>query len=316
MMGKLDEVRAATAGRLRAAGIDTAALDARLLVCEATGLTHEAVVARGSDALDADAAARLSGYLARRLRHEPVSRIKGVREFYGRDFLIDAHTLDPRPDTETLVSAVLGLAGREGWGGRAVNILDLGTGSGCILLTLLAELPDAQGIGTDISEGALRIAARNARRLGLEARARFTATRWFGGLAGRFDLIVSNPPYIASAEIPGLAREVAAHDPRGALDGGADGLDAYRAIAARAADFLTPGGHLLIEIGAGQAEAVIELFGASGLLVDRESLEFDLAGRPRCILAQSPLREGSDRRGNPKISLENRGIQANFGLAK
>jgi release factor glutamine methyltransferase len=303
MMGTLDEVRAAAARKLRAAGIDTAALDARLLVCEATGLPHEAVVARGGDALDKDAASRLSRYLARRLRHEPVSRIKGVREFYGRDFLIDPHTLDPRPDTETLVGAALGLAGREGWGGRPVNILDLGTGSGCILLTLLAELPEAQGIGTDISEGALRIAARNARRLGLEGCARFTATSWFDGLAGRFDLIVSNPPYIASAGIPGLAREVAAHDPRGALDGGADGLDAYRAIAPRAADFLTPDGHLLVEIGAGQAEAVIELFGTSGLLVDRESLQFDLAGRPRCILAQGPLREGSDRRGNPKNKL-------------
>lgn len=306
-METLDAARAATAGRLREAGIDTAALDARLLVCEATGLTHEALVSRGGDALGKDAAARLSGYLARRLRGEPVSRIRGIREFYGRDFLIDAHTLDPRPDTETLVGAVLDLAGHEGWGGRPLNILDLGIGSGCILLTLLAELPKAQGIGTDIAAGALRIAGRNARRLGLDGRARFAAAHWFNGLTGRFDLIVSNPPYIASVEIPGLEREVAAHDPRGALDGGAEGLDAYRTIAAKAADFLTLDGHLLVEIGARQAEAVLGLFRASGLLVDRESLRFDLAGRPRLILARSPFRGRFGPARKPKKKLGNPG---------
>lgn len=287
-METLDAVRAATAGSLRAAGIDTAALDARLLVCAATGLTHEALVARGGDTLAPDAATRLSGYVARRVQGEPVSRIKGVREFYGRDFRIDARTLDPRPDTETLVGAVLDLAGRKGWVGRPLDILDLGTGSGCILLTLLAELPEARGLGTDISLGALRVAVRNASLFGLSGRAWFAAANWFEGLEGRFDFIVSNPPYIMTGEIAGLAPEVAAHDPRGALDGGADGLDAYRAIAARATAFLTPGGYLLVEIGAGQAEAVLELFGAAGLAVDGDSLRLDLAGRLRSILARSP----------------------------
>jgi release factor glutamine methyltransferase len=288
-MRTVDAVRTAAASVLRNAGIETSSLDARLLLCEATGLTHEALVARGNETIVPDAAERLSGYLARRLEGEPVSRIKGVREFYGRDFLIDSHTLDPRPDTETLVDAALDVVAHTGWADRPLNVLDLGTGSGCILLTLLAELPQAQGVGTDISEEALRIAGQNACRLGLDGRTSFAGADWFEGLTGQFDLIVSNPPYIASAEIAGLAREVAAHDPPTALNGGPDGLDAYRSIAASAADFLTPGGWLLVEIGAGQAKAVPALFHASGLVVEREGLRFDLAGRARCILAQGPF---------------------------
>lgn len=315
MTRTLDVARGETAGVLRDAGIETSALDARLLLCEATGLSHEALVARGHEAVPPDAAERLAGYVARRLDGEPVSRIKGLREFYGRDFLIDSHTLDPRPDTETIVGAALDLAAREGWGCGPLTLLDLGTGSGCILLTLLAELPRARGIGIDISDGALRVAGENARRLGLAARARFAAADWFNGLTGRYDLIVSNPPYIARGEIAGLAPEVA-HDPRSALDGGADGLDAYRAIAAKAADFLAPGGRLLVEIGAGQAEAVLGLFRASGLIVEGDGLRRDLAGRPRGILAEGPFRGRLEYPRAPKISLENWEVQANFGLAK
>jgi len=315
-MASIDAVRNETARTLRAAGIDSPALDARLLLCEAAGLTHEALVARGREDLPPHAAERLSRYLARRLGGEPVSRIQGRREFYGRDFLIDAHTLDPRPDTETLVSAVLDLVARKGRTGSPLSVLDLGTGSGCILLTLLAELPEAQGLGTDIAPGALEIASRNASRLGLETRARFLGTSWFDGLEGRFDLIVSNPPYIARSEIGGLAAEVAAHDPMAALDGGADGLDAYRTIAARAGDFLSPGGHLLVEIGAGQAEAVVRLFHRSGLDIDRDGVRTDLARRPRCVLARRPLRGASEGPEWPKISLENPDVQASFEPAK
>ncbi len=288
-MVSIDAVRNETARTLRAAGIDSPALDARLLLCEAVGVTHEALVARGREDLPPHAAERLSGYLARRLGGEPVSRIKGKREFYGRDFLIDTHTLDPRPDTETLITAALDLVAREGRTGSPLSVLDLGTGSGCILLTLLAELPEAQGLGTDIAPGALEVAARNASCLGLELRARFLGTSWLDGLKGGFDLIVSNPPYIARGEIGGLAREVAVHDPMAALDGGADGLDAYRTIAARVGDFLSPGGHLLVEIGAGQAEPVSRIFHHSGLGIDREGILSDLAGRPRCVLARSPF---------------------------
>jgi len=315
-MTSIDAVGNEAARTLREAGIDTAALDARLLLCEAAGLTHEALVARGREQFPPDAAARLAGYLDRRLGGEPVSRIKGKREFYGREFLIDTNTLDPRPDTETIVTAALDVAAREGWTGKPLSVLDLGTGSGCILLTLLAELPEAHGLGTDIATGALRAAERNARRLGLAGRARFLGARWFDGLAGRFDLIVSNPPYIARAEIGGLAREVAAHDPWRALDGGADGLDAYRAIAAKAGDFLTPRGQLLVEIGAGQAEAVSRLFHGAGLEVGRHGPLSDLAGRPRCLLARGRFRGGSEAPLNSKISLESPGVRASFGVAK
>lgn len=296
----IEAVRLATAKRLREAGIESAALDARLLICQATGLTHEALVAQGRDGLAPEPARRLSRYVDRRLGGEPVSRIKGVREFYGRDFLIDPSTLDPRPDTETLIAAVLGLVARAGLQEKPLTVLDLGTGSGCILLTLLAELPRAQGVGTDIAQSALRIARQNADRLGLDGRTRFVGARWFDGLEDPFDLIVSNPPYIASGEIADLAPEVAAHDPRGALDGGPDGLDAYRAIAAGAARALSPGGHLVVEIGAGQAEAVMGLFQGSGLLVDADGPVLDLAGHPRCVLAQSPCLKGLGLPAGPK----------------
>lgn len=312
MTRTLDEVRAATARIFGDAGIGTPALDARLLLCHATGRTHEALIAQGREALAADEAARLQGSVARRLAGEPVSRIKGSREFFGRDFVIGPDTLDPRPDTETLIETALDLLARDGLQDRPLKVLDLGTGSGCILLTLLAELPEAHGIGSDVSEGALQLAAENARRLNLEGRASFVAADWFAGVSGQFDLIVSNPPYIPAGEIPGLALEVAAYDPRAALDGGVDGLAAYRRIAGAAAAFLRPGGHLLVEIGATQAEAVIGFFGASGLIVEGDGLRADLAGRPRCILAKSPLRGVAEGLRSSKISLETPDIRDRF----
>lgn len=312
MTSTLDAAHAAAAHMLREGGVQMPSLDARLLLCHATGLSHESLIVHGRALLAPEQAARLAGYLARRLKGEPVSRIRGAREFYGREFLIDPHTLDPRPDTETLIEAALGLVADEGLRGSPLRLLDLGTGSGCVLLTLLAELPMAQGVGIDISQDGLRIARENARRLGLEARARFAAADWFEGLEGRFDLILANPPYIASGDIGGLAKEVAAYDPPAALDGGPDGLAAYRAIAARAAEFLSPGGHLLVEIGATQAGAVSKLFEASGLIVEEDSVLFDLAAHPRCVRAGSPSNGATEGRKPGKIGLENHDVQGRF----
>lgn len=273
--------------KLHAAGIATPELDARLLLCHAAGLGHETYMAQHDRALAPDIAVQFETMIQRRLDGEPVSRIVGMREFYGRDFLIDEHTLDPRPDTETLIEAALDLVARKHWCEAPLRLLDLGTGTGCILLTLLAELPAARGVGTDIDEGALAIAAANAQRLGLSERAAFIAADWFDGLSGTFDLILANPPYIASGDIPGLAREVRDHDPRLALDGGVDGLDAYRRIAARAAKFLRPNGAILVEIGMTQADKVGDLFHAGGLGVDDRRVGHDLSGRPRVVCAEA-----------------------------
>ena len=285
MTQTLEAALLAAARTLRDGGIETASLDGRLLLCHASGLTHEALIARNREALPPEAVSLFEGYVARRLRGEPVSRIKGNKEFYGRCFEVDAHTLDPRPDTETLIEAALALVAEKGWQDRPLRLLDLGTGSGCILLTLLAELPSAEGVGADISEGALRRAAENANRLGLAERAHFIATDWFEGVSGQFDLVLSNPPYIASAEIAGLAREVAGYDPMLALDGGVDGLDAYRRIAQNAAGALQDGGQLVVEIGPTQADAVADIFRAAGLSIEEDAVRFDLAGRARCVLA-------------------------------
>lgn len=274
----------AAARILREAGIDTPELDARLLLRHATGLTQEDLLARPQFMLAPEVAARFDAAIARRLEREPVSRIVGMREFYGRVFLINRHTLDPRPDTETLIDATLEAIERNGWREEALRLLDLGTGTGCILLTLLAELPKAHGIGTDVSEVALLLASENARRLGLESRASFAAADWLDGIEGEFDLILANPPYVASGEIAGLAREVKDYDPLLALDGGADGLDAYRRIVAKATGMLRPGGHLMVEIGASQADAILGLFPAAGLGVDAHAVRHDLSGRPRVIL--------------------------------
>lgn len=283
-----DSVRQAfveTASVLREAGIDTPELDARLLLCHAATLTHESFVARAGEALQPEAAARLEALVRRRVSREPISRITGTREFYGRSFLVDESALDPRPDTETLIEAALALIDKTGRWEEPLRLLDLGTGTGCILLTLLDELPKARGLGTDLSPAALRLAEANARRLGVADRASFLASDWLDAIHGEFDLIVSNPPYIASGEIKRLAPEVAHHDPYLALDGGADGLEAYRRIAAGAARLLAPKGAILVEIGASQAPAVAGLLRDGGFLVEDDGPSFDLGGRPRVVVA-------------------------------
>jgi release factor glutamine methyltransferase len=271
---------------LRHGGIETPELDARLLVCHAASLTHEAYIAGARDELAPATRARLDAAIERRLKHEPVARITGSREFYGRDFLLDPHALDPRPDTETLIEAALAHLERRGLRDRPLRLLDLGTGTGCILVTLLAELPRAQGIGTDKSGAALALAEANARRHGVASRASFLVADWLDAVTGKFDLVLSNPPYLASSEIAGLAADVAAYDPILALDGGPDGLDAYRRIAARAGEVLAQGGRLLVEIGATQADSVAGILRGAGLKVDAEQgIRPDLGGRPRSVVA-------------------------------
>ena len=280
----LNQAFVGAAAVLREAGIATPEIDARLLLCHAAGLSHEAYVAGAGGPVQPATLARFGTAIDRRLKREPVARITGTREFYGRGFTIAPPALDPRPDTETLIEAALAVVERRGWRDRTLSLLDLGTGTGCILVTLLAELPRAQGLGTDLSPSALALAAANAVRLGVGSRAAFMAADWLDGIAGKFDLVLSNPPYLASGEISGLAPEVAAYDPMLALDGGPDGLDAYRRIAAGAPAVLAEGGRLLVEIGAGQAAQVSDIFRAAGLKLDpSQAIGRDLAGRPRVV---------------------------------
>jgi len=202
----------------------------------------------------------------------------GVRQFYGRSFRIDGSTLDPRPDTETLIEAALTLVDR--W--APLRLLDLGTGSGCILITLLAELRKATGVGVDLSLPALECALANAKTLGIAERADFLASDWLEAVSGTFDLVVANPPYLSQADMAGLAREVRDHDPIGALDGGPDGLSAYRRIAPKLRKVLRPGGIALFEIGPSQADAVSTLLAWEDLAVDSGQWR-DLVGRPRVV---------------------------------
>jgi release factor glutamine methyltransferase len=268
--------------RLRQAGLATPELDARVLVQAVTGASDIEMVREPATRMSAAEEERLAGYERRRLAREPVSRILGVREFWGLPFAVTPATLDPRPDSETLVETALA-ALREV---AAPRLLDLGTGTGCLLLALLHERPDAVGTGIDISAEALAVAVSNAARLELSGRAAFRAGNWVQDLEGSFDLVISNPPYISSGEISTLEEEVRAHDPVLALDGGADGLDAYRALAAALPDVLTQGGSAVIELGAGQADDVTAIFEAAGLAVLR--VVPDLSGVPRALVAARP----------------------------
>lgn len=216
--------------------------------------------------------AELQGYIQRRARREPVSQIVGKRSFWMHEFEVTANVLDPRPDTETLVEAALAQP--------YTSVLDLGTGSGCILLSLLHERPEARGVGTDISDAALEVARRNAKRVGVADRVDWAVSDWFSNVSGRFDLIVSNPPYIAQDEMPDLAPELS-YEPRIALTDEADGLSAYRTIAAQAPNHLVPGGRLLVEIGLTQGAAVMALFTQAGFA--EVMLHPDLDGRDRVV---------------------------------
>lgn len=266
--------------RLRDAGVETARLDARLLLAEATDRDPSRILPGDRQPVSVREQLRFAEMLDRRAELEPVSRILGRREFFGRPFAVGPSVLDPRADSETLIEAALALDSRPD------RILDLGTGSGCLLLTLLAEIPEAMGVGVDLAESTLDIARLNAGILGLATRAAFIQSNWFDFVEGRFDLIVSNPPYIPTRDIQTLMPDVRDHDPHVALDGGQDGLDDYRAIMAEAGDFLTRGGHLLVEIGEGQADAVESLAQDAGL--DSEGRHADLSGRERVLTFTLP----------------------------
>jgi release factor glutamine methyltransferase len=264
----------------RQAGIETAQRDARLLLLDAAKISHADLLSGARQPLG-DAAEILASNAARRVTREPVARILGEWEFWSMPFTLTADTLVPRPDSETVVAgALLSLKDRRHQS-DGLRILDLGTGSGCLLVALLKELPGATGIGTDISEGALEIARFNANRNGVSARAAFVLSDWEKNVEGRFDVIVSNPPYIADKVIEGLEPEVRLHDPVRALSGGKDGLEAYRAIAAALPALLAPGGFATLEIGSDQAEAVPAIFLKAGFDVSEPYADF--GARPRAV---------------------------------
>jgi release factor glutamine methyltransferase len=274
--------RRALAARFKHAGIDSAELDARILVGSALGLDLTGVIAAAAQILTTDQTERLQDFARRRIAGEPVARIVGVKEFWGLPLRLSPATLVPRPDTETVVEAALEILRTESRCDSPLRIADLGTGSGAMLLALLSELPNASGVGTDISIAGLRTARDNARQLGFSARAAFVACDYAAALSGPFDLIVSNPPYIRSAHIASLDAEVRDHDPHRALDGGIDGLDAYRLIAPEATRLLAPGGTLAVEVGHGQSGDVQGLMTAAGL-TPAGPPKSDLAGIRRAV---------------------------------
>ena len=280
MKETIETARRSLAARFRAAGIDSAELDARLLVGAALRLDLTGLITSANRALASDESNHLESLAKRRLDGEPVARILGQKEFWGLPLKLSAATLVPRPDTETVVELALEIARASSASPK--RIADIGTGTGAILLALLHELPDAFGVGTDISLDALATAQRNAADLGLSPRAGFVACNYAAALNGPFELIVSNPPYIPTRAIAGLAIEVRDFDPLAALDGGADGLDAYRALIPQAADSLAPGGALVVEGGQGQAPQIEALMTAANLTVHYPP-KADLAGIPRAI---------------------------------
>lgn len=265
----------------RTAGIEDADVDARLLVGHALHLDRARLIAQSDRILEAREINVISALAARRLTREPVSRILGQKEFWSIALAITPDVLVPRPETETVVEGALDFVVRGGLRMERLRILDIGTGSGALLLALLRELPNATGIGTDISTGALKVARENAARCGLEGRCTFLVCDIASVVEGPFDLLVSNPPYIAHDEITSLAPEVKNYDPTVALDGGDDGLAAYRAIAADAKRLLAPGARMFVELGAGQEAAVRDLFTNVGLTAG--TARTDLAGIPRVL---------------------------------
>jgi release factor glutamine methyltransferase len=265
--------------RLRRAGADSPERDARLMLVRALDRPGAWVFANREAEVAAAGRAAFEAMLARREAREPLAHILGQREFWSLPFAVTPDVLVPRPDSEAVIEAVLAQCpDRE----RAWRILDLGTGSGCLLLALLSEYPQATGLGVDASEAALAVAAGNGRGLGLDARVEWRCGDWTSGIDDRFDIVVSNPPYIETSAIGGLAPEVARHDPRHALDGGADGLDAYRALIAGLGRVLGPGSVVALELGEGQAADVGEIARANGLR--NLDVRCDLAGRARALV--------------------------------
>jgi release factor glutamine methyltransferase len=278
----VEAARRALTARFKSNDIDSAELDARILVGAALGLDLTGVIAAASRPLTSDETIRLDDFARRRLAGEPIARILGLKEFWGLPLQLSAATLVPRPDTETVVELALEMLRAAPDPGRRLRLADIGTGSGAILLALLSELPNASGFGTDISVAALQTASSNAARLGFAPRAAFVACDYAAALSGTFDLIVSNPPYIRSAEIAGLATAVRDHDPHRALDGGMDGLDAYRVLVPQAARLLARDGVLAVEVGHDQGGDVEGIMTGAGLMPERPP-KADLAGIRRAV---------------------------------
>jgi len=264
--------------RLQRAHIESASLDARLLLEHVLGTTREHLLFTFDAPLSETQDTAYRELIAKREKRQPVAQLTGKREFWGMNFKVSGATLDPRPDSETLIEALVARCDRE----AKLRILDLGTGTGCLLLALLKEFPHATGVGVDISEEALCVARENAVHNELQGRCEFKTSDWFKNIEGSFDIIVSNPPYIETAAISGLTPEVAKFEPRLALDGGADGLDCYRAIVAQLPQKLAPEGTAALEIGFGQLMAMEELIASHGLLI--AGVKRDLNNIPRCIL--------------------------------
>jgi len=273
---------AEAASGLGAAGIDDPVREARLLLAHALDTDLSGLLRLGPDAVPtADQAAVFAGVLARRLSREPLAFIVGETGFWTLNLAVSPATLIPRPDSETLIDALcVAMPDRAAVG----SVLDLGTGTGCLLLAALAEYPAARGVGVDLNPDAARLARGNAARNGLAARAAFVAGSWADSLAGQFDVVLSNPPYIPNADLAGLMPEVVAFEPARALDGGADGLDAYRVLMAVMPRLLAPGGVGILEIGVGQAQSVPALAVAQGLRV--EDVRRDYGGHPRAVVVR------------------------------
>ncbi|MDX2142295.1 MAG: peptide chain release factor N(5)-glutamine methyltransferase [Rhodospirillaceae bacterium] len=273
---------AETSAALQRANVDNPRLDARILLAHVLGADTNATFLRGDTILSVPQEAALAHVVKRRAAREPVSRIVGRREFWGLPFALSPHTLDPRPDTEVLVSAVLehrGLVASD-----KPRILDLGTGSGCILLALLKEWPQAVGVGLDVSFPALVTARKNAANLALAERSAFVCANWTAALAGPFDVLVSNPPYLSQDDLSHLQPEVR-FDPHAALDGGSDGLDVYRAVIPGLTELCAPESLIAFEVGQGQASSVAAMLESAGFRV--VEIRSDLASIPRCVVAQN-----------------------------
>jgi len=289
---------------LKAAGIDGAAGDARALLAHAMGIAPDRLTLHLQDGITASALTCFAANITARAAYQPVAQIIGRRLFWGQEFIVTRDTLDPRPETEVLVAEAVSRP--------FAKMLDLGTGTGCILLSCLAAMPLAVGVGADVSIAALNVAQRNAAALGLDNRASFYPSDWFAEITGYFDLIVSNPPYIAADEMASLSPDVQKWEPQLALTDGADGLNAYRAIAAGAGSRLMGGGRILLEIGPTQGAAVVQLLAAQGFDAIRILPDFD--GRDRVVCAQKPLKGGTSASKSPHLA--NNSILAKNQLAQ
>lgn len=283
-----DALYRSAVARLRAAGVENAPLDARVLLAHVLDVDTAQLVSASDEVVPPEARARFDEAIARRAAREPVAHIVGVKEFWSRPFTVSRDVLVPRPETETLVEAALQAKPKRD---AALRVLDLGVGSGALLAALLIERPNGAGVGVDRSVRALAIARFNLDALGVGTRAHLACADWGSSLSGPFDIVVANPPYIASRDVGSLPPEVRDHDPGAALDGGDDGLSAYRAILSDIGRLLTPNGVAVLELGDGQEEAVAELARQAHILVNGSAIR-DLAGRPRALV----LGSGGDKK--------------------